>query len=111
MRRKEPKGRPCHERAGMQGDEPVTGLVRGAGFPEEDGAPGKASADPGMLECPPTQRQKKMLDGILRSLLGLLLEAHTRVKEETERQSFADPEECSLSFITALCLCRCLLPY
>lgn len=45
-----------------------------------------------------------MLDGILKSLLGLLLEAHARVKEEIERQSFPNAEERSLPFISALYL-------
>lgn len=51
MHQKEPKGRPCHEKAGTEGDDTVTGLVRGAGFSEEDFAPGKASADPGTQGC------------------------------------------------------------
>lgn len=41
---------------------------------------------------------------MLRPPLGLLSEDYDRVKEETEKQSFPDPEELSLSSLLYICV-------
>lgn len=52
----------------------------------------------------PIQRQGNTRDAVLRPPLGLLSEDYNRVKEETEKRSFPNPEELSLSSLLHICV-------